>query len=275
MQDSNSKVPKSFATLRKFGSSALVTGASSGLGECFGKTLAASGFSTVVLVARRTDRLERIKAEIETFAKCRCVTITVDLSQPGACADLAEQLNALGIEIDVVINNAGFGLLGALETIDVSRCREMVDVNCGAVVDIARMFLPAMKERKRGAMIITSSVVGAIPTPWFGVYAATKSFDLYLGEALHAECRDFGVAVLTVLPGLTKTEFQAGMGQRDYSVSYRTPEQVVETACKALGKKVIVVDGVLYKLLVHGTRFLPRPLLLALSRVVMRRQLSI
>ena len=275
MQDSNSKVPKSFATLRKFGSSALVTGASSGLGECFGKTLAASGFSTVVLVARRTDRLERIKAEIETFATCRCVTITVDLSQPGACADLAEQLNALGIEIDVVINNAGFGLLGALETIDVSRCREMVDVNCGAVVDIARMFLPAMKERKRGAMIITSSVVGAIPTPWFGVYAATKSFDLYLGEALHAECRDFGVAVLTVLPGLTKTEFHAGMGQRDYSVSYRTPEQVVETACKALGKKVIVVDGVLYKLLVHGTRFLPRPLLLALSRVVMRRQLSI
>ena len=275
MQDSNTKGPKSFATLKEFGSSALVTGASSGLGECFAKTLAASGFSTVVLVARRTERLERIKAEIETFATCRCVTITVDLSQPGACADLAERLNALDIEIDVVINNAGFGLLGALETIDVSRCREMVDVNCGAVVDIARMFLPAMKERKRGAMIITSSVVGAIPTPWFSVYAATKSFDLYLGEALHAECRDFGVAVLTVLPGLTKTEFQAGMGQREYSVSYRTPEQVVETACKALGKKVIVVDGVLYKLLVHGTRFLPRRLLLALSRVVMRRQLSI
>jgi short-subunit dehydrogenase len=274
MQDRNSKGTKSFASLQQFGSTALITGASSGIGECFAKTLAASGFHTVVLVARRTERLERIKTEIEAFATCRCVTITVDLSQRGACVDLAERLKALRIEIDVVINNAGFGLLGSLEAIDASRCREMVDVNCGAVVDVARMFLPSMKERKRGAMIITSSVVGAIPTPWFGVYAATKSFDLYLGEALHAECKDFGVAVLTVLPGLTKTEFQAGMGQREYSVSYRTPEQVVETACKALGKKVIVVDGVLYKLLVHGTRFFPRSLLLKLSRVVMQRQLS-
>lgn len=128
--------------------------------------------------------------------------------------------------------------------------------------------------RGRGAMIITSSVVGALPTPWFSVYAATKSFDLYFGEALYAECKGSGVDILTVLPGLTKTEFQAGMGEREYSVSARTVEQVVTTACRALGKKAIAVDGLLYKFLVHGSRFIPRCVLVPLSRRIMRSQVG-
>ena len=264
-----------FDSLRSYGSTALVTGASSGIGACFAKTIAASGFATVIVVARRMDRLQNLKAEIEgLYGGCCCIPIALDLSKPEACDQLARELNRHKVSIDVVVNNAGFGLLGALEDIEPARCREMVDLNCGAVLDIARMFLPAMKERKRGAMIITSSVVGAIPTPWFGVYAATKSFNLYLGEALHAECRGSGVSVLTVLPGLTDTEFQAGMGEREYSVSYRSAEQVVATACRALGRKAIVVDGLLYKFLVHGTRFLPRSIMLFLSRRTMRRQLA-
>jgi short-subunit dehydrogenase len=264
-----------FESLRAYGSTALVTGASSGIGACFAKTIAASGYSTVIVVARRMSRLQDLQAEIEGMhGGCRCIPITLDLSKPDAREQLAKEVAKHKVSIDVVVNNAGFGLLGALEDIEPARCREMVDLNCGAVLDIARMFLPAMKERKRGAMIITSSVVGAISTPWFGVYAATKSFNLYLGEALYAECKGSGVSVLTVLPGLTNTEFQAGMGEREYSVSYRSPEQVVATACRALGRKAIVVDGLLYKLLVHGTRFLPRCVMLFLSRRTMRRQVA-
>jgi short-subunit dehydrogenase len=150
----------------------------------------------------------------------------------------------------------------------------MVSVNCGAVVDIARRFLPAMKQRQRGAMIITSSIVGALPTPFFSVYAATKSFDLYLGEALHAECRGSGVDIVTVLPGLTRTEFHAGLGDREYHSPYRSAEQVVESALSALGRKSIVVDGLFNKLVVHGSRFLPRGVALWLSRLVMRIELG-
>jgi hypothetical protein len=149
----------------------------------------------------------------------------------------------------------------------------MVDLNCRAVVDITAQFLPGMKQRQRGAMIITSSVVGAIPAPWFSVYSATKAFDLYLGEALHAECKGSGVDILTVLPGLTRTEFHAGAGSREYHSPYRSAEQVVQTALSALGRKVIVVDGLLNKLLVHGTRFLPRAIMVTLSRFVMKMEL--
>ena len=223
-------------SILRYGSTALVTGASSGIGLAFCKGLAMSGFSTVVAVVRT---------------------------------------NELGLSIDVVVNNAGFGLLGALEAVDRARLLGMVDLNCRAVVDVAAQFLPGMKERRRGAMIITSSVVGAVPTPWFSVYAATKSFDLYFGEALYAECRGSGVDVLTVLPGLTRTEFHAGAGSREYHAPYRSAEHVVESSFRALGKKAIVVDGVLNKLLVHGSRFLPRNILLAVSRSVMKMELGL
>lgn len=266
--------PLSFPSLKRYGSTALITGASSGIGACFARALAASGFQTLVLVARREERLHELKAQLERLHSCRCIPVAIDLSAPGACSHLAQIIDERDIVVDFVVNNAGFGLLGGVETIESERCRQMVDLNCGAVVDLTRVFLPGMKMRGRGAMIITSSVVGALPTPWFSVYAATKSFDLYFGEALYAECKGSGVDILTVLPGLTKTEFQAGMGEREYSVSARTVEQVVTTACRALGKKAIAVDGLLYKFLVHGSRFIPRCVLVPLSRRIMRSQVG-
>ena len=266
--------PLSFPSLQSYGSTALVTGASSGIGACFARALAVSGFQTLILVARREERLNSLKDELERLYSCSCIPVAIDLSVPGACSRLAQIIDEKQIVVDLVVNNAGFGLLGCVETIDSERCRQMVDLNCGAVVDLTRVFLGGMKTRGRGAIIITSSVVGALPTPWFSVYAATKAFDLYFGEALYAECRGSGVDILTVLPGLTETEFQAGMGEREYSVSARTPEQVVSTACRSLGKKAIVVDGLLYKLLVHGSRFLPRCILLPLSRRIMQSQIG-
>lgn len=259
---------------RRYGRTALVTGASSGIGASFCRELAQIGFTTIVAVARRAERLEAIKTELFERWGSRVVPISIDLAREGAASELFSQVDTLGLEVDLAVNNAGFGVLGDMETIDLARTVGMVDLNCRAVAEVAALFLPGMKRRGRGAMIITSSVVGTVPAPWFAVYSATKAFDLYLGEALHAECKGTGVDVVTVLPGLTRTEFQAGAGlDRQYHSPYRAPEDVVRTALGALGRKAIVVDGVLNKFLVHGTRFLPRAMLLWVSRIVMTVEL--
>ncbi|MFN4896857.1 MAG: SDR family NAD(P)-dependent oxidoreductase [Pseudomonadota bacterium] len=262
------------ANILRYGTTALITGASSGIGASFARRLANEGFATLILVARRSERLKDLQVELEAAHGCTVHPLVLDLAASGAAAVLHARILELGYNVDVVVNNAGFGVLGALEQIPESQISDMVAVNCSAVVDIARRFLPSMKERRRGAMIITSSIVGTLPAPWFSVYAATKSFDLYLGEALHAECQGTGVDILTVLPGLTKTEFHAGLGDREYHSPYRTAEQVVESALRALGNKSIVVDGLFNKVVVHGSRFLPRGLALWLSRLVMRIELG-
>lgn len=266
---------RTYPQLLRYGSTALVTGASSGIGASFCRRLADSGFSTIVAVARRADRLKDLQQELQSAHECTVIPIVLDLAQVEAAAELYEQTVARGISVDLVVNNAGFGVLGAHESIEPEKISGMVDLNCRAVVEIAAKFLPAMKQRKSGAMIITSSVVGAIPAPWFAAYSATKAFDLYFGEALYAECQGSGVDVLTVLPGLTRTEFQAGAGLRDYHSPYRSAEHVVETAFKALGRKAIVVDGFFNKLLVHGTRFIPRNILVRVSRLVMKMELQL
>jgi hypothetical protein len=260
-------------TTEKYGKVALVTGASSGIGEAFTRALVANGFD-VVAVARRREKLEALEQELAGKGRGRVIPMWSDLSQPGAAVALYTELASRGISIDVLVNNAGFGLLGGFEVIDRDRSVGMVELNCRTVVDLTHTFLPPMKERGRGAVIIVSSVVGAIPAPWFSVYGATKSFDLYFGEALYGECKGTGVDVLTVLPGLTRTEFQAGAGMRNYHAPYRGPDQVVSTAFSAIGRKAIVVDGWMNKLAVHGSRFLPRCMLLPLSRFVMRSELG-
>lgn len=261
-------------TYAAYGPVALVTGASSGIGESFTKRLSELGF-TVFAVARRVERLEALRDLAAASGGGEVIPVAADLQEPQAAQLVLESVNARGLQVSLLVNNAGFGRLGALESTPREVALGMVDLNCRAVVDLTWRFLPAMKESKRGGIIVTSSVVGTIPTPWFAVYSASKAFDLYFGEALYAECRGSGVDVLTVLPGLTRTEFQAGSGMRDYHSPYRSAEQVVDSALRALGRKPIVVDGVFNKLVSHGSRFLPRGLLLSLARYVMRKELRL
>ena len=256
--------------LGKYGSVALVTGASSGIGEAFCRRLIKDGF-TVFAVARRGDRLEALSREL---GEGRIIPIVADLARSESLNLVEELVKRSGLEVSLLVNNAGVGFLGNLESVDREKTLGMIDLNCRAVVDLTTRFLPRMKERKRGGVIILSSVVGTVPAPWFSTYSATKAFDLYFGEALHGECLGSGVDVVTVLPGLTKTEFQAGAGMRDYHSPYRTAEQVVESALTALGRQSIVVDGWFNKVLSHGSRFIPRGLLLSLSRMVMRKELG-
>jgi len=259
---------------KNYGTTALVTGASSGIGEAFVRKLTSLGY-TVCAVARREDRLRHLESEIGQTGKGKVIPIVADLSHIDGVDTVVRVVDALGLSVDILVNNAGVGYLGAVETVERDKTISMINLNCRAVVDLTIRFLPGMKARKRGAVVIISSVVGTIPTPWFSAYSATKAFDLYFGEGLYGECRGTGVDVVTVLPGLTKTEFQAGAGLRDYHSPYRSAEHVVESALEALGKKPIVVDGWFNKILSHGTRFIPRSWLGAVSRVVMKKELGL
>ncbi len=260
--------------LTRYGPVALVTGASSGIGEAFSRHLAAAGL-TVFAVARRGDRLQDLRDGVAASGVGEVIPIVADLRDSGAADEVMRAVTARDLEVGLLVNNAGYGRLGLLEQVPLTESLGMVDLNCRAVVDLTWRIVPGMKRRARGGVIILSSVVGTIPAPWFAVYSATKAFDLYFGEALYGECKGSGVDVVTVLPGLTRTEFQAGSGLRDYHSPYRSAEQVVASALAALGRKPIVVDGPFNKLLSHGARFLPRSVVAALSRLVMRRELRL
>ena len=184
---------------------ALVTGASSGIGEQFAHQLAARGHS-LVLVARRADRLERLAAELPTDAHVVPCDLATDA--PG----LAERVAELGVEVELLVNNAGFGTSGPLLDHDPGRDAEQVRVNCEAVVTLTHAFLPGMVERGRGGIINVASTAGMQPIPYEAVYAATKAFVISFTDAMHTELRGTGVRALAVNPGPVPTEWQQVAG---------------------------------------------------------------
>src|SRR5512144_962182 len=180
---------------------ALVTGASSGIGEQFARQLAERGYD-LVLVARRADRLQKLAGELPVTSH----VLACDLGREAGT--LPGQVEELGVAVDLLVNNAGFGLRGPFLDSDAERDAEMVRVNCEAIVVLTRAFLPAMVERGRGGVITVASTAGMQPLPYESVYAATKAFALNFSDALHAELRDSGVRVLAVNPGPVPTEWQ-------------------------------------------------------------------
>ncbi len=208
---------------------ALVTGASSGIGEQFARQLAARGHD-LVLVARRADRLERLAAGLPgTTHVLRCDLAT-------EAAELPARVAALGVEVELLVNNAGFGTHGRLWEIEEGRDAELVRLNCEAVVILTRAFLPAMVERGRGGVIVVASTAGMQPLPYEAAYSASKAFALRFTEALHAELRGSGVRALAVNPGPVPTEWQEIAGFDD--ATNRLPgvieaDQVVREALAA------------------------------------------
>jgi short-subunit dehydrogenase len=180
---------------------ALVTGASSGIGEQFARQLAARGYD-LVLVARREDRLRTLAESLDTSAQA----VACDLTNEAA--GLKAKVDDLGAEVDLLVNNAGFGLRGRFLDAPEGRDAEMVRVNCEAVVLLTRAFLPAMIERGRGGVITVASTAGMQPLPYEATYGATKAFALNFTEALHMELRGTGVKALAVNPGPVPTEWQ-------------------------------------------------------------------
>ena len=216
------------------GGRALVTGASSGIGLAFARALAARG-RPVVLVAPRADRLEKLAAELGGPGKADVVAL--DLARPESGAALEAELARRGLEVDLLVNNAGAGLTGRFAELPVDRLLAIVDLNSRAVVELTRRFLPGMIQRKRGGVINVVSTSAFQPVPFLSVYAASKVFVLSFTEALATELKGTGVTVQALCPGLTESEFHEVSGT-DRVLFTRTPamrpEQVVECSLRGL-----------------------------------------
>lgn len=246
---------------------ALVTGASAGLGEHFADFLARSGMD-VVLTARNVEALQANAARITERHGRAVQVIPADLSSSTGRDELLAAVDALDEPISVLVNNAGFGTSGEFAEIDEERVEREVELNCVAVTRLARHFLPGMVARGHGAILNVSSAAAYQPIPTMAVYAATKTFVLSLSQALWAETRGSGVRVVGVCPGPTETAFFANTGEPDSMPWRRTPEQVVQSAFRALNRhQPSVVDGALNTAVAKISKVMPTRAVLPMARL--------
>jgi short-subunit dehydrogenase len=235
---------------------ALITGASAGLGVEFARQLSKRGHR-LVLVARRKERLEELAKEL---GDARAVAI--DLSKANPAAKLMADLEAAGEQVEMLVNNAGFGLIGRFAELDAKRLRQMIDLNVGALTDLCRAIAPAMIRRKSGAILNVASTAAFQPGPKMAVYFATKAYVLHFTEALHEELKPHGIHVTCLCPGPTRTEFGdvAGFGGNGMfdRVAMEAPD-VVEAGLAGLDKNhAVVVPGWMNKVTAASNRFAPR-----------------
>jgi len=251
----------------RYGEWALVTGASAGIGAEFARALAREGLSCV-LTARREDRLRELAAELERQHHVSTRVVAADLADPTGAERVVDAVNDLPIA--VFINNAGFGYAGRFDKQKTERLREMIEVNCVAPTVLASRLLPGMRERSRGAMIITGSISAHQPLPWHALYSATKVFDLHLGEALWAELRGTGVDVLVLEPGPTESEFRDVAGEtREVG---EPASNVVSLALERLGEQPSVIFGWFNWLRANSARLAPRSLVALIAQQVVLKQ---
>lgn len=240
---------------------ALVTGASSGLGVDFARHLAAAGVN-LVLVARREEALQQLKEELCNRHGVQVTVIPMDLGLPNAAAQLYEATRRLGHPVDILINNAGFGLFGNFMEIPADRERAMLELDIMAPLALTRIFGKDMLARREGWILQVASIGGYQPTPLYATYAAAKAFILNWGEAVNYEWKDSGVKMSVLSPGIADTEF--------FKVSEQEPTRyqrlvmmkgstITRTGLEVLAKgKASVVPGFFNKLTLLSNRFTPR-----------------
>ena len=238
---------------------ALVTGASAGIGRAFATELAAGG-TNVVLVARRRDRLEELAAQLVAQGGVRAEVFAADLASPEASDKILKFTRDGGIEIDLLINNAGFGAYGEFPNVELSRQLEMVNVNISAVMRMTHVFAQPMMQRRRGDILIVSSTAAFQPVPYMAVYAATKAFDLHFAEALAEEMYAHGVRVCALCPGSTASEFHS-IAREPKRIQRRqeTAEKVARTGLAALASgRSYVISGAMNYISTHAERLATR-----------------
>ncbi|WP_427161030.1 SDR family NAD(P)-dependent oxidoreductase [Aliinostoc sp. HNIBRCY26] len=244
-------------------STALITGASSGIGQAFAQELAARQ-TNLVLVARSAEKLHQLAQELQLQHNIQIEVIVKDLTEPNAAADVFDITKTKGLTVDLLINNAGFGDYGDFAEREGERQVKMLQLNVLALVDLTHKFLPLMRQRHSGSIINVSSIAAFQPIPYLSVYAASKAFVLSFSEALWAENRKYGVRVLVVCPGPTETNFftearfPTAFTGKTSKIS--TSEEVVNDALKALAKgdSTVVSGSFLSKIITNMPRFLPR-----------------
>lgn len=224
---------------------AVVTGASSGIGAEFVRQLAARGMHCV-LVARREDRLRELAREIESAHGTRCEIVAADLSRPHAGRELLAEVHRRGIVMELLVNNAGFGLVSSVKETDVARALELIQVNVTGLTELTLLAAKEMVARGHGGIINIGSVVSFQPVGYMGVYSASKAYVLHFSESLWAELRPHGVTVTTLCPGTTRTEFFDHSGVPGWAEQNRGQDvtTVVRTGLKAFDSgRHYVVSG--------------------------------
>ncbi|MBO9540771.1 SDR family oxidoreductase [bacterium] len=255
------------------GRTALVTGASSGLGSDFARHLAEAGCH-LVLTARREELLKALQQELSERHGVRVEVVALDLGAPGAPDQLYERLAADGIEIDVLVNNAGFGLYGDFLDIPWERERAMLELDILALVHLTKRFAKDMVARKFGYILQVSSIGAYQPTPTYASYSAAKSFVLSFGEALNHELKGTGVSCTVLSPGVTATAFLEVSGQAptfyQRLAMMRSPEVTRIGLQALLRRQSSVVPGLLNAVTAWSTRLMPRPFAAAVAHRLMR-----
>ena len=244
-----------------YGEWALITGASSGIGEEFARRLAQSEMN-LILVARRRKLLSELSRELKEKYKIKTLIVTLDLTKDDFLPKLIEKVGDR--EVGILINNAGFGSIGEYNKIDSTHETDMVKLNCVAPTILTHHFVEQMVERKKGAVIFLGSVASFYPVPFMTTYSATKIFNAYLGESLWYELKKHNIDVLSLNPGGTATGFQR-IAKTTTGPFVRTVEDVVTTALDALGEKHSVIDGLPNRLMVLASKLVPRRLLVQIT----------
>lgn len=249
---------------------ALITGASSGIGAVFAREFATRGYD-LIIAARRTDRLEALAADIRSAHGVDVRVVAADLAKPGS----AQKLHTAVAEtpVDVLINNAGWGRIGSFATEDLGGIADEINVNVIALTQLSRLFVAPMISRGRGVIINIASTAAYQPVPNMSVYAATKAYVLSFTEALWGELQGTGVTALAVSPGGTATEFFDVAGGRAMSSALMTPADVVRTAMSAIDSNSpapsVVVGGV-NRFMAAAGRFVPKRRLIAVAKTLMK-----
>jgi short-subunit dehydrogenase len=240
---------------------ALVTGASSGLGEEFARLFAADGID-LVLVARRRDRLEALAGQLRTAGKISVHVVAADLSVPDEVERVVREVQALPVEIEFLVNNAGLGNVGTFAESSLEKQMVMVDVNIRALVRLTHAFLPGMLARKRGRVLNIGSTAGLQPGPFGAVYYATKAFVNSFTEALSHELKGTGVTATVSLPGATATEFASVAGSGNTALFRRgvmSSADVARGAYAAMNRGTpFVIHGFMNRMLAFSVRLGPR-----------------
>ncbi|MEI7768900.1 MAG: SDR family oxidoreductase [Chloroflexales bacterium] len=239
------------------GKTALVTGASSGIGAAFARELARRGMH-LILVARSADKLRQLAADLTATYGVRAEVLPCDLGADGAVERVCAEVAQRGLSVDLLVNNAGFASHGRFEELAAARDRELVMVNVAALVDLAHAFVPQLLAR-RGAVINVASILAYTPTPYMAVYGATKAFVTSFSAALAEEYRGRGLRVLALCPGATDTGFFEVAGSDSMVLGRkRSPKQVVSTALRALERgQSVAIDGAANALMAISSKLAP------------------
>ncbi len=250
---------------------ALITGASAGIGWALAEQLAAGG-THLILTARRRERLEALAEKLSKQHGVRIEVFPADLTLPDAPEHLFAFTEKQRIAVDLLVNNAGFGMYGPFPSSDCSRQVEMVQLNVTAVVTLTHLYVPGMIERRRGDILIVSSIAAFQGVPYLTTYAATKAFDLLFAEALAEEVRRYGIRVCALCPGSTVTEFQEVAGEPHRLIRHaETAAQVARVGLEALARgRSYAISGVANYLLTHAQRLVPRQFVTRMAAKITR-----